>query len=300
MTIAAGFHFDMSAAEYFADPCAVPSLTQSVAKILLDRSPLHAWHAHPRLNPDWEPDDPTKFDVGNVAHRHMIGRGKEIHVLPPSVSDWRTNAAKEARAAAHASGMLAVLHHKNRLAEKMVSAAREQLDLRSLGSSFRVGAGEVVMVWQEDGIWMRQMIDWLTPDRRTFYDYKTTDMSAAPHTLDRMMFNMGWHVQAAMAERGLNVLDPDNAGRRRYLFVVQETQEPYCLSVVEITESVLTMGRKQLDRAVAIWRHCMLTNRWPGYPTEIIRPEIPSWAEAKWLEREIAEADIPPDVLIAG
>jgi hypothetical protein len=78
-----------------------------VAKILLDRSPLHAWHAHPRLNPDYRHDDDTKFDVGNIAHKLMLGRGKDIVVL--EFDDWRTKAAKDAREAAAAAGKLAVL-----------------------------------------------------------------------------------------------------------------------------------------------------------------------------------------------
>jgi hypothetical protein len=47
------------------------------------------------------------------------------------------------------------------------------------------------------------MIDWLSDDRLIFADYKTTDESAAPAALARKMVNDGWHIQAAMGERGL-------------------------------------------------------------------------------------------------
>jgi hypothetical protein len=40
------------------------------------------------------------------------------------------------------------------------------------------------------------------------------------------MVNDGWHIQAAMGERGLDAIDPRNAGRRRFLFVVQEAPFP--------------------------------------------------------------------------
>ncbi len=58
MTLAQGIHLSVPSAVYFADPAAQPSLTQSIAKILIEKSPLHAWHEHPRLGgkPD-EPDD---------------------------------------------------------------------------------------------------------------------------------------------------------------------------------------------------------------------------------------------------
>lgn len=283
-----GIFTNMPTADYFADCCPQPSLTQSVAKILLAKSPLHAWHAHPRLNPDYHHDDDTKFDVGNVAHKLMIGRGKEVVVL--EFDDWRTKAAKEARDMAASAGNFAVLGKHYSKAEAMVRAAREQLTIRGLDLLFDpvLGNGEIVTAWQEKGIWMRQMCDWLSSDLLTFADYKTTEMSAAPHQLSRMMVNAGWVIQAAMGERGLDVLDEKTQGRRRYLFVVQEVEKPYALTVAEIGEAALTMGRKQLDMAVTIWRHCVETDCWPGYPEEIARPEYPGWAETELLNREIA------------
>jgi hypothetical protein len=199
-----GIYTDMTAADYHADPCPNPSLTQSVAKVLLQRSPLHAWHAHPRLNPDYQHDDATKFDIGNIAHKMLLGRGKEIVVLE-GFDDWRTKAAKEARDEAAAAGKLAVLGKHAARADRMVNAARAQLELRGLGDLFGAdGDSEAVVAWIEDGFWFRQMIDWLSDDRLIFADYKTTDESAAPDALARKMVNDGWHIQAAMGERGLS------------------------------------------------------------------------------------------------
>lgn len=282
-----GLYTDLATDEYFKDPTPDPSLTQSIAKILLERSPLHAWHAHPRLNPDYRHDDDTKFDTGNVAHKFMIGRGKDIEVIPHD--DWRTNAAKEKRAAAAEQGKLAVLRRQAQKAERMVGAAVEQLALRGLDDLFHKGDGEVVLAWTEDEprgpLWMRQMVDWLSPDRRTFVDYKTTDMSVAPHNLGRMMVSAGWDVQGAMGERGLDAVL--GADRRKFLFVVQETDPPYCLNVVQLSEAALTMGRKKIEAAVKLWAACRAVDRWPGYPLDIVIPEYPGWAESAWLEREV-------------
>lgn len=282
-----GIYAHMPPWDYFADPCPAPSLTQSVAKILLDRSPLHAWYAHPRLNPDFRPDDDTKYDLGNIAHKRLLGRGKDIVVL--EFDDWRTKAAKEAREAAQAQGKLAVLGKHFARADRMVEAAIEQLALRGLDGllSQDGGESECVLAWPEQDVWLRQMLDWLSHDRLTYVDYKSTDFSVAPHKLGGVMMNAGWHIQAAMAERGLDVLHPQSAGRRRYLFVVQETDVPHALNVVEITEAPLTIGRKMIDHAVEQWRACLRADRWPGYPLEIIAPDMPGWAEQQWLTREI-------------
>ena len=289
-----GFYFDIAAADYFADPCPTPSLTQSIAKLLIERSPLHAWTAHPRLNPDFEPDDSREFDVGNICHKLLIGRGKELVVLD-QFDDWRTKEARALREAAAAEGRLAVLGKHYALADHIVGAAREQLALRHLAHLFNDGAGEVMTAWLDEmggpqpaTLWCRQLIDWLTHDRATMVDYKTTRESAAPHMLARKMVNDGWDIQAAMAERGLRALDGYNSPLR-FLFVVQETEAPFALSVVELSESALTMGRKKLDVAFALWRRCIEENRWPGYPTEIVVPEYPAFAEAQWLDREQTE-----------
>jgi hypothetical protein len=293
-----GFFPAMTAADYHGDPCPAPSLTQSVAKILLERSPLHAWHAHPRLNPDWQADDDTKFDVGNIAHKLMLGRGKDIVKLDHD--DWRTKAAREARDAAAAEGKLAVLGKHYGRAERMVAAGREQLALRGLKYVFSDGGqSELVMAWQEGDIWLRQMLDWKSSriGSSIVADYKTTDLSAAPQNLGRQMVTAGWPVQAAMAERGLDVLEPDTAGRRDYLFVVQEAEAPYCLNVVQVGEAALTLGRKLLGMGVVQWRECLTADRWPGYPTEIIHPEIPSWFESGVLAREIEHEERRPRAL---
>src|SRR5258708_191113 len=84
--LGAGLHYDVPAHIYHADCSPEPSLTQSIAKILLNYSPAHARHAHPRLNPDHEPDDSTKYDIGNIAHRLILGLGRELEIVPGD--DW--------------------------------------------------------------------------------------------------------------------------------------------------------------------------------------------------------------------
>ena len=261
-----------------------------INKILLDHSPLHAWHAHPRLNPKFERDDPTKFDIGNVAHKLLIGRGKDIAVIV--APDWRSKAAQVARESAAAAGKLGVLGHNYDRAAAMVERAREQLDAAGMSDAFR--DGEVVIAWKLGEEWARSLIDWLSPDRRTVLDYKTTAASAAPHKLGAKMADDGWALQAAFHENGLDHIDPDNAGRRRHIFVCQEAEEPFALSIAEMSESAITIGRKQLQAAAGLWARCMAAGKWPGYPACPIVPEYPGWAEARWLDREVTEfADMP-------
>jgi endonuclease/exonuclease/phosphatase family metal-dependent hydrolase len=90
-----GIYRDFPTAAYFADPCPEPSFTQSLAKILIEQSPLHAYQAHPRLNvpaADEDADEAEKYSkakaIGNAAHSLMLGRGKVLAV--GDFNNWMT------------------------------------------------------------------------------------------------------------------------------------------------------------------------------------------------------------------
>lgn len=290
-----GFYYDMSAADYHADPAPAPSLRSSIAKTLIDRSPAHAWIEHPKLNPEWRSTDPTKYDVGNIAHAMMLGRGKEIVAI--EFNDWRTKEAKDVRADAAKQGKLAVLKKDYLLAAEMVDTARGRLDASQFDTAFRDGDGEVVGIWQEGDLWFRFMADWIC-NPGLIYDFKTTGLSVAPHNIGKVMAGAGWDVQAAFIERGLDVLDPGNRGRRCFRFVAMEDKPPYAMIICQLPEAVMTMGRKKLAHAVKVWAECVRTDKWPAYPLALVYPEYPGWAESQWLERETAEFD--NEILMAG
>lgn len=295
-----GIYTDMSSVDYFADPCVEPSLTQSIAKVLIEKSPLHAKMQHPRLRPpiDADEQEPEKYvtaqAIGNAAHLAMIRRGKDIAVAP--FDSWRSDKAKIFRATAEREGKTAVLDRHMLRAHAMVLAGRLHLINAGCEKAFAEGEGngEVCIAWEEDGLWFRSLIDWMPQYMDIFYDYKTTGMSVAPHGIGRMMVDAGWDVQAAMHERGLAILDPyldpQMPAKRRYRFAVQENEPPFALVVCELSDDVMEMGRRKLEYAVNIWRRCMLSGVWPAYPADIHYPEYPAWAETGWLNREIHEA----------
>jgi hypothetical protein len=208
-----GIFLEMPSAEYFADPAPVPSLTQSIAKVLIERSPAHARLEHPRLAPPQEDEEPEKYvaaqAIGNAAHLLMIGRGKTLAIA--EFDDWRKKDAQTFRADAEEIGKVAILEKHFAHAVEMEGAARRQLIALGWSDAFTQGQGEVVIAWQEGETWFRSMIDWM-PSTTILYDLKTSAASLAPHLIAPKMEGDGWHVQAAMHERGLDVLDP---GSRR-------------------------------------------------------------------------------------
>lgn len=285
MTLAPGIHLDIPSAEYFADPCVVPSLTQSIASVLLERSPRHAALRHPRLNPAWEPYEDTKFNIGNAAHKLLIGRGKELVIV--EADDWRTKAAKEARDQAHSDGNVAILAHQHRTALAMADAFIDQVSaIPECRTSFMPpagGHGEVVIIAEYEGVMLRSMVDWMR-DPCHLDDLKTTGMSASPDRLPDAMADGGWDLQAAIQERILDQLDAPGRGRRHHYFYLQENEDPYEVTVCELPESVMSIGRAKLDRAIGVWQMCMQANRWPGYPRRVHSPAYPPYLEARVIE----------------
>lgn len=295
-----GIYADVAATDYHADPCPSPSLSQSIAKLILNKSPWHAWAAHPKLNPNFVGSDHKKFDVGNAAHTILLGRGKTLAVI--AAANYLSGKAKEERAAAIAEGKSPVLEEQFDRASEMAGAAIHQLQNGfGLGHLFAPteGLSEVVLAWKEGDLWLRSMIDWLSSDFASVCDYKTTLASAAPQALSMKMAQDGWHLQAAMHERGLDILDKGSQGRRTYYYICQEATAPYAVSVSIIREAPRTMGRKQLSFAIDLWRTAMQLNQWPGYEG-VQEPEYPSFLEQRWLEREMEYASDEPTVLAAG
>lgn len=288
---APGIYPDISAADYFADCCPEPSFTQSIGKVLIAQSALHARAEHPRLRPPLPDDeeDTEKYVVakaiGDAAHKLIIGRGKDIAV--GDFKAWRGTDPQTFKDKALADGRIPILAKHMARAYAMEQAFRHQLKSHEEGDVFTGGKGEVVLAWQENGFWFRCMVDWLHDDMRAADDLKTTAMSAAPHSLGMLAVNAGWEIQAAMIERGLDALHPETAGRRKYRFVALENYQPYALSVMPMTEHWLTMGRKKLEFAITQWKVCMARGRFPGYPTSAVTPEYPAFKETQWLGREL-------------
>lgn len=277
MTLLAGLHYDVPAAVYFADPCPEKSLTQSAAKVLLTLTPAH--YRYMKHEPT------TKFDVGHVAHRLILGRGRDI--VPLEFDDWRTKAAKGAREEAETAGKLGVLDKDYVTGSDMAVAARRQLHERGYDKDWLTAenCAEVVAIAHvnyERDYWLRAMIDWL-PSLTRVWDYKSTAMSCARSIATSLP---DWCIQAAMHERILNLIDVDNIGRREHRFVCQENYEPFALQVVRLTEAHMTIGRAQIARAEAIWARCVATGEWPAYSLEDVSPEYPAWKMAQVMEEQ--------------
>jgi len=279
--------YEIPAEDYHADNfLPEPSLSASIAKLLVTpgATPMHARHECPRLNPDYEPKELEKFDLGAAAHALLLDPGKFAII---DAADWRTKAAKDERDGARMRGLIPILTHQWESITQMVLAAREQLDAHQDGPMFTDGTPEATIIWLEDGVYCRARLDWRPKKSRIFPDYKSTAASADPDLWSRTMYGMGADMQAAFYLRGIRALNL--CDRPEFRFVVQENFKPYALSVIGLMPGALELADRQVARAIEIWRECRRANRWPGYPTRTCWIDVPEYHEARIMAREIRE-----------
>ena len=90
------YHLEIPSTEYHLDPCPEPSLSASVARTLIDRSPLHAWMQHPKLGGQQEESQPARMSLGSAAHS-VILEGDWNSIMFIVADSFRTKAAQARR-----------------------------------------------------------------------------------------------------------------------------------------------------------------------------------------------------------
>lgn len=284
-----GVH-QIDSAAYHRDPAPEPSLSSTLAKTMLLKSPLHAWVDSPRLNPAWEPTDSKTFDIGRAAHRAVLGAGGDYAAIPAELlasnGAASTKAAKEWIEAARADGLTPL--KADEVDQIGIMAEKARAHMLKLGEDLDPARAEMVAIAQVDGVYCRAMLDNVPLDARApIYDFKTCE-SAHPQAAQRAILNYGYDVQA---EHYRQVWLAATGEDRVFRFIFQEKSAPHEICVVELGHDTLFMARKKIARAREMWRICLDQGVWPGYPVGIQRIDLPEWAIAQWLERESVEAD---------
>lgn len=255
--------YDLSADAYHADPCPEPSVSHSIARLLIDRSPLHASKAHPRITPGPREETKRRDDMalGTAAHKLTLGKGKSLIVI--DADDFRTKAAREARDEAAAQGLTPILRADYQTAEAMAPLARQALE-SWLGGSLNGAHVEATAAALEGKFWRRAMMDVVTPDLRCIIDYKTTE-DASVEAAERRIFGNGYDTQAAFYMHMLDLLDPAGKGQRRVVFLFQERDCPEALSLHELDAAAMELAEHRMKIARGRWDKCLAAGKWPGY-----------------------------------
>ena len=301
--------YQIDQADYHRDPCPAPSLSSSIAKLLVRKTPRHAWQAHPRFG--GVDIDPTRvMDDGSAVHAMMLGyshlieslrtvygpKTKRKELIGEPVRDYKTEAAAEERDEIRGMGKIPVLYHRLPGLIRCKTEATRQIEIADDGPGFLApGSSEVCIVWREDDVWLRCLVDRLPDDPRLPpYDLKCTEMSAAPGAWERRL-QLEYAFQDAFYRRGIKAARGIEPEPMR--FIVIELEPPHGVVINAALPALRTIAEAEVERAIQRWRRCVRADDWPLYPPHTAWVDAPSWmlmAAEDAAEREHVAAKYDP------
>lgn len=279
--------FDVPHDTYHADDFGdQPTLSRSVAYLLVKKSPLHAWDAHPRLGGMLHRERPNEpRDNGTLMHLLLFGGGPEV--VPVEAKDWRTKAAQEARDEACERGALPVLVRVLEEAASVAEIYRQRL--LDVGVNPLACGREAVALWDDGGVRCRARFDLVYQPDGVVWDAKFL-RNGRPADFDRAMVLDGYDIQAAAYLRALQAVCPE-ADRPRIEYLLCETEKPYAVAAVPVGESMRSLGEQKWSRAVRLWRECLDSGKWPGYGRR--EAVAPAWALSEEFDAQVQSVPEP-------
>lgn len=269
-----GVHPDMDETTYHDDPVAGGSLSSGGARLLLEPGgPARFDYA--RHNP--RTTSTKAFDLGHAVHTEILGAGATIKVV--DADDWRSKAARQAKAEAYAAGHTPVLAKDYWRVRQMASAA---LSHRAAGPLLTAaGAAEQSLFWidADTGVWCRARHDKPIRDRNdrlVIVDLKSCE-KADERSVQRSVGSYGYHQQDQWYRRGAVALDlDDNPG---FVFVFVEKDPPHLVSVKQLDADALEVGRRRNNAALHRYAECSSTGIWPatGYGDDFAEISLPPY-----------------------
>ncbi|MET9098333.1 PD-(D/E)XK nuclease-like domain-containing protein [Streptomyces antibioticus] len=252
------------------------ALSSSGARKLIEASP-----AHFRYEQDHPQPVKKVWDIGNAAHRLVLGNGPELRLV--DYERWDTKDAKAEVAEARAEGAVPLKRADWDQVHEMADVLRRH-PVASLLFDPEHGTPERSLFWHDapTGVMRRARLDWL-PNPRTgrliIPDYKTC-RSAHPEKLQKAIEEFGYHQQDdtyRSACHALGIADQDAA----FVFVCQEKTPPYVITVIEVNATARRIGAARNRRALETFAHCTATGYWPGYSDDVVPVALPGWAETR-------------------
>ncbi len=279
---------DMTEREYHSDPCPIPSLSSSIAKVIDQQSLAHAELKHPKLG-GLKPLAVTKeksrneLDRGTIIHKMLLGKGEEICRLP--FDNYRTKEAQVSRNGARSRGEIPILECQFSELGVAYNAIRARLD--DFGLSFGTDT-EVSAFWVQDEVQCRARLDEIQcGDRIVITDLKST-RDARPEACERTISNFGYDLQSATYIDAIEHVMPEFAGRVDFQWVFVELEPPYAVTPMTPSEDMAMIGKAKWDAARERWKGAISSGEWPCYVTQPVEAQVTQWELRQFHEEGAA------------
>ena len=264
-----GIIYDLPNDEYHADK----SLSATGAKTILESPALYKYEVL-----DGNREHKQHFNIGTAVHAEVLGTDDGIDVL--DFDSWRTKAAQTGRAESYAAGRTPILVGDLAPIYGMRDAVLAHPVARKIFE--REGKAEVSLFSEHNGVPIRCRFDWLPNDGHIVADLKTTAGRAHKTAFKKSAYDFGYHIARA---HYLDVLKRVTGRDAEMLFIVVEKSPPHQVAVHQLNSELVEYGERDALEARDIYKRCMETGEWPGYPEVINLVEPPGYAMYDQAER---------------
>lgn len=247
----------------YAQYAALPAVNYSTLKEM-KKSPLHYRHRldHPR-------HDTRPLLIGRAVHAGVF----EPDVFGREFIVWdghRVGKAWKQFAADHQSQTILTADEMDTCLGIRDAVRKHECASILLAD----GKSEQSIVWEdpETGLPCKARIDHAFS---YLIDLKTTK-SAAEWAFQRVMANMGYHIQLAFYREGLS----HTIGQLTPAYLIAAEQEPpHDVVVYEVTEEALALGWAECRKMLAQIRDCQRAGIWPGRQANLVpyRIDLPAY-----------------------
>ena len=271
-----GLHPDIPNDVYHAGLANPRPLSSTLAKNLLRKLPEEA-----RFELE-HGEHKESYDLGTAEHELILQGGFQT-VAELDFDSYRSKDAQTARDNARAEGKTPLLGKKLDSVKAMADAVRSKPDNAALLDSG--GMAEVSALVEYAGVPLQTRYDYLQLPRDGkggfILDLKTVAGSADQREFLRNAASYGYHIQAAMYQKVLELL---GYGRLPFIWLVVSKKEPYASNLIQAQPDDLEIGAGMFEIAVKKWGQ-IIKNGWPQ-TTGIRQAGMP-----KWIEYEAGEIE---------
>jgi len=253
------------AVEQDPEPVKIPRLSPTIAKIMVERSPLHAWQAHSMFGGGNGKESTDAQNVGKILEALVFGQpvdgpDSEFVILP--FDNYKKKEAQEARDEALIRNKTPILgrEFEVHIAAGVIIKNR----LSDQGVVFEGGEYQKLVEWtcKLTGANCKGYLDYFHGG--IIWDLKCVS-DASPRKVQRSFVDYGWDIQRAAYVDGIETTIPALAGRCRMIYAFAETDPPHTVHLYEPDAMMRELGDNKWYRAKQQWIECLETGHWPGY-----------------------------------
>lgn len=143
------------------------------------------------------------------------------------------------------------------------------------------GESEYTMIWEDPDteLLCKARMDRYSPEvpGGAIVDLKTT-RSADPDFFSKKIWDYGYYLQACHYLKGAEILGLDI---NHFVILACEKTVPYGVRPYRMRDSLTEEAEDELYDLYHLWKRCLDTDTWPGYPDNIRDITLPGWAKEK-------------------